>query len=105
MSTTVKSWHPVFLFHNMLSAIPTWLPIRIIKTVRTNPFTGRYVNKLIFPKINAAVRRAFFICGKEDEVAGFKFSSFLDAFAEFVLLIGSTGNGKTVLLEDILDEA
>ena len=96
----------VFLFlYDMLSSIPTRLPIRIVKAVHPDAFAGGYVNKLIFAEVNTAVRCAFFISGEEDEVAGFKFGALFDAFAELILLVGRTGKRETVLFENVLDKS
>lgn len=94
-----------FLFHDVFSAVPTGFPIGIIKAVYADAFTGGYMNELIFAEVNTAVRRAFFIRGKKDKIAGLKFGTFFNAFAKLILFVGSTGERKTVLLENVLDES
>ena len=106
MSATVEKVTTFrFLFHDVFSAVPARFPVSIVEAVYTDAFAGGYVNELIFAEVNAAVRRAFLIRGKKDEIAGLKFGTFFNAFAKLILFVGSTGERKTVLLENVLDES
>ena len=89
----------------MLSAVPAWLPIGVVKAVHADAFAGGYVNELVFAEIDAAVRCAFFIGRKEYKIAGLKFGAFFDAFAKRVLFVGGTGEGEAVLFENVLDKS
>ena len=89
----------------MLSAVPAGFPVGIVKAVDADAFTGRDVDKLVFPKVNTDMGRAFFIGREKYEIARLELVTFFDSLAEFVLLIGGAGKIETVLLEDILDEA